>query len=166
MHKNRITADFDILKGNKWKWMFIDKCSIGKSGYISYRNVIIRAIFSIAKKGLSKEECKDKFMKFKAAYDDKKSYDDQCFLRIYYYNSNTDLRDGLVGALIEDQTNGCYPLMIKFDDSKRNIAFKNALKDIRSQFDQIWRIISNEKRKKWSRKIEIYLDDLYNCPSK
>ncbi len=46
--RKRSKPDFEILHGRNWQWMYLDKRYGNKgSGYISYRNVIAKALHSI-----------------------------------------------------------------------------------------------------------------------
>lgn len=160
--KMRKEPDFEILKGNRYKWMFVDENASKKPdgshypGYISYRQVIAYALFKLLQSnGKNLQEAKEKFNAFKEVCNDwtssKGKYEG--FLEAYNFQNF----DGSTGLLICDKTKGCYPLMITKD--KRNNALKTALEDLEKNLDKILEKLALSS--KWNQSLEDELNKIY-----
>lgn len=173
----RKTPPFDFLDDNNWKWMYLDKRyneSIKATpGYLSYRNFIVRALHTIYHIFNDFDYCKNKFDIFfwtfmnyynnvhklnEGSPDNNLTFiDNSDFLNFYYYYEGVNLGPY---PLIEDQTNGCYPLLVK---PEKCYAFSCALIDVDDKFERILGIIKSHT--KWNKSLQEELDGIYSFDS-
>lgn len=153
---------FQII--NSDEEIFMDKCSnSGSNAYISYRNVICRALFQTLKKLNNKDKReilkKEYFDKIHNACSNCKSEEVTDFLSLYFSEINKNKKV----AFLVDATDGCFPLMFS-SENNRIPALENALSNLNTKWNEIMSVLESSKESSWCKKIETNLDEYYDCP--
>lgn len=149
---------YAISKQENASWIFLDD---GKKmeggGYISYRNVICRALHSNLQDNV--EIKKDFFDVLKSSFDGEQKYETDDFLSLYFLKNEGET--SIDKIFMVDKTKGCFPLVFG-KDNVRISALKEALDDIESNWISILSILKKYQEKKWKKEIEDELNEIYN----
>ena len=159
---DRKKAEYRIMKGANWKWMFTDiNCVKGGANYYSYRNLLVNVLFHQLKK--DKSEHQDIINKFKS---------DLEALIIRVKNKNFIENDYNLFDLIQAQgkdylffadkgkNKDIFPIKINISNDKKQIeALIASLKNIINSIEQIRHVLL--KYKKWNKKIQNLMEKYY-----
>lgn len=171
---SRSSAPFQILEDNNYKWMFLDSNYTPgpphDTGYISYRQFIVHAIWAyihLPESIEQKKDIKEVFEDFTHSCLSKEitPFDCRDFLQVIFclHDSNDKNYDILIldktkNPVLNDQK-GCYPIHIKNHD--RFKALQISLEDIKKKLDDLIPIL--KEHEKWNKDLEIKLDQRYSC---
>lgn len=145
---------YKISEKEKENWIFRDSRQvIDNSGFISYRNVICHALHHNLHTCLDDTDCRNLLFELHEKFSNTENYQADNFLELYFVEKDK--------AFLVDKTGGCFPLLFGGDDH-RLYALKKSLENIKREWDNIYRVISENEEAPWNKYIEKKLEEFYD----
>lgn len=149
---------YEISKQDNVDWIFLDNGrKMGGDGYISYRNVICRALhFNLHENAQVKQNC---FDVLKSNFEKNQNIEIDGFVNIYFVKNQEGTSVDKV--FLVDKTGGCFPLVFGNSDVRIS-ALKEALDDIEQNWASVLAILEKHQDQAWGKEIEEKLIKIYN----